>query len=395
MLKTINSYLNKLARTEVHLLRRRWSVFKLCAYIGLVLAIVTAMMLVSYVSLSHWVIAVLVFSSVTAYFILRMVTQAIIGRDSLTYYHHMIAIILMATVVLWLLRQPVLPYLDVTIVGLGIILFCGRLGCLMVGCCHGRPHRWGGCRREEDAAAGFTPYFAGVRLFPIQAVESLWVFSLVIVGIVLILGEHPPGETLAWYVITYAIGRFCFEFMRGDAVRPYLWGFSEAQWTSLVLMCVIVGAELSGILNFHLWHAGAAACLVFAIIAVALVRLFRRTAKHLLLHPRHVNEVAQALEWVANLTTETPAISEQNFAPAAIKIGCTSLGIQISASQIEGATGCTYHYALSHQNGVMDEATARTVARLIRQLRHSSNSNEFIQGNRGVFHLVIPHPTEH
>ena len=107
----------------------------------------------------------------------------------------------------------------------------------MVGCCHGRPHRWGVCYREEHAAVGFTPYFVGVRLFPIQAVESLWVFCIVTTGVTFVLNGRPAGAALAWYVVTYDLGRFCFEFLRGDPDRPYLWGFSQPQWISLLLMC--------------------------------------------------------------------------------------------------------------------------------------------------------------
>src|SRR5439155_22019386 len=97
-------------------------------------------------------------------------------------YHHEIDVMINAALLLWLLGQPLLPYLDLTILGIGMFLACGRVGCLMVGCCHGRPHSWGVRYKQEHADAGFAPYYVGVRLFPIQAVESLWVLSIVIVG---------------------------------------------------------------------------------------------------------------------------------------------------------------------------------------------------------------------
>jgi prolipoprotein diacylglyceryltransferase len=54
-------------------------------------------------------------------------------------------VMLVAAAFLWLLHEhePIIPYLDVTILVIGIFLVCGRIGCLMVGCCHGKPHRWG------------------------------------------------------------------------------------------------------------------------------------------------------------------------------------------------------------------------------------------------------------
>jgi len=252
-----------------------------------------------------------------------------------------------------------------------------------------RSKRWGVCYRQEHAAAGFPHYLVGVRLFPIQAVESLWVFCIVLMGSALILTSHRPGEALAWYIIAYGLGRFCFEFLRGDAARPYFWGFSEAQWMSLLLMGAVVWAEWSGWLPFQPWHAGATVLLALAMIAIALKRRFAKTARHRLLHPRHVKEVAEAVESGSNLTTEGTAIPGPNSDPIDIHIGCTSLDIQISASKIRDMAGCIYHYALSDRNGGMTEEIAQTVAELILQLKHSSCSNELITGSRGVFHLLV------
>jgi hypothetical protein len=77
------------------------------------------------------------------------------------------------------------------------------------------------------------------------------------------------------HAYVYGTGRFCFEFARGDRGRRYVWGFSEAQWTSLFLMGAVVWAELAGILVFHHWHTGITVFLVFTMIAVALKRRFQ------------------------------------------------------------------------------------------------------------------------
>ena len=50
------------------------------------------------------------------------VTKIIIGEERLIYYHHEIAIVLAVTMVLWLLDQPILPYLDITILRIGTFL---------------------------------------------------------------------------------------------------------------------------------------------------------------------------------------------------------------------------------------------------------------------------------
>jgi Prolipoprotein diacylglyceryl transferase len=339
--------------------------------------------------LSAWVMAGVVLAAVSAFFGLAMFTKLLTGQERLIYYHHEIAVMVAAGALLWLLHQPMLPYLDVTLLGVGVFLACGRLGCLMVGCCHGVPHRWGVRYGAEHARAGFTPYYAGVRLFPVQAVESVWVFGLVVVGSVLVLEGRPPGSALAWYVVAYGLGRFGFEFVRGDPERPYLRGFSEAQWTSVLLVLVVVWAETSGLLPLQTWHLGAAAGLVVAVIAVAATRRLRGTSRHQLLHPRHVREIAEAVESLSGPATHETVPTDQDSVSSGVGIRCTSLGVRISARCIATTSGSLYHYAFSWRDRTLLEEDARRLASLVLQLRHHSGSNEFVEGNRGVFHLLV------
>jgi hypothetical protein len=392
-----NSAADRFARTRVGALNRVWPSFRLCGCCGLALAVVVGGCLVMSRGLSILVMSGIVVSAIITFLSLVMTTKILTGEERIIYYHHEIAVMGMAAALLRSWRQPILPYLDVTILCIGVFLICGRFGCLMVGCCHGRPHRWGVCYREEHAAAGFTSYYVGVRLFPIQAVESLWVLCIVVAGVSFVINGRPAGTALAWYVATYGLGRFCFEFMRGDSARPYHLGFSQPQWLSLLLMCGMVWAEMAGILHFHLWHAMATACLALAMTVISLVRHFRRTARHQLLHPRHVKEVAEAMAMVSSLAAETKVAGQwttpawKNSVSTPVHVRCTSLGIQISGGKISGAAGDIYHYALSRGDGGMTEEAGRVLARLILQLRRAIGDAEFVRGNRNVFHLLI-HP---
>jgi hypothetical protein len=229
----------------------------------------------------------------------------------------------------------------------------------------------------------------GVRLFPIQGVESLWILCIVLVGCALVLRGRPPGEALAWYVIAYGPGRFSFEFLRGDPDRPYYLGFSQPQWISLILMPAVAWAELSGILPFHAWHIGAAVLLIATMIAVSLKRHFQTTAKFQLLHARHIGEVAEAIKLAdAHEAGQAARFGRPDPAPVNIHLGCTSLGIQISVGEINDAAGKIRHYALSCRNGAMTEEAARTLSNLILRLRPAPGSKELIKGKQDVFHLL-------
>lgn len=375
--KVFNANLDKLVRPEMRLLRRAWPSFQVCGYTGLTCAIVLSMGLVIYQRLSPLVMLGIILAAVLTFFAQAIITKIILGEEDLVYYRHEIAVLTVAALLLWLLHQPILPYLDATLLGVGIFLSCGRVGCLMVGCCHGRPCNWGVCYRQEHADAGFEPCYVGVRLFPSQAVESLWVFCIVLVGSLLVLGHHQPGTALAWYVIAYDVGRFSFEFMRGDVERPYLRGFSEAQWVSVVLMCVLIGLEVFGVLPFQWWHVVATICVAVTMIVVAFRRRLRQVPLHQLLHPYHLKEIAEVLQR-GNGTVR-----------ADIRVEQTSLGMQLSCSQIESEHGHFYHYALSSQNGDMTEAMAGALAKLILQIRHRADPGKLIKGNQGVFHLLV------
>jgi hypothetical protein len=258
--------------------------------------------------------------------------------------------------------------------GLGLFLACGRIGCTMVGCCHGRPHGWGVRYREEHAESGFAAPLVGVRLFPIQLIESIWVGCTVAVGIALILSDAPPGSALAWYSILYGVARFGFEFVRGD-VRPYRGPFSEAQWTTLVLMSGTVAAELTGVLPFHVAHVTVTAALALAMLGVAILE---RPSGRLLRGP-HVQEVARLL-----------ALARAAGRSGEVQLGETSLGLRLSASTLRQEPTPLDLVAFSWRPRTLEDDDARRLALLIARLQRHQGESELLKGKGGVFHILFP-----
>jgi hypothetical protein len=387
--KVFTEGLDRLVNPWFQIGDRLWSTYKVCGYTGFTLAVLLGLVLSVHQGLSLWVLAAMMLASALTFFGLAMATKVITGEEQLIYYHHEIAIMAAVALMLWILGQPILPYLDITILGIGLFLVFGRIGCLMVGCCHGRPHRWGICYRQEHANAGFPQYYVGVRLFPIQAVESLFVLSVIAVGSWLVLTDHLPGEALAWYVITYGVARFFFEFARGDTGRPELFGFSEGQWTSLLVISAGVIAEFHGLMPLHRWHAWAPVGLVLTMILTALIGRSRKQAIYQLLHPSHVREIATALETASRQALDTNVLSRWHVDPAEVGVGRTTLGVQISAGHVKIGEDNIEHYTLSADGKVMTEEYASTLARIIIQLKRISAPHELIRGNHGVFHVVV------
>src|SRR6266571_2237155 len=373
-MEVFNNYLDKLVRPEVHVFHRSCSAFQFCGCIGLVLFTLLAMTLTLRMELSPCVTAVIILTSVLTFLGLVMATKIITGEERIIYYHHEIAVIALTGLLLWLLGRPVLPYLDGTILGVGLFLVCGRVGCLMVGCCHGKPYHWGVCYRQEHADSGFTPYYVDVRLFPVQVVESVWVLCAVIVGGYFVIRGDQPGTALAWYVVTYDLGRFSFEFMRGDAARPYVWGFSQPQWISVILLWCVAAAELVGTLPPHRWHLAAAAALTLAMMAIAIKRRVDRIDRFHLFHTRHVKEIAGIISVMERASDPLTNCRWTVFEKAAsahheIRGGCTSRGVCVSASTMRLAGESIEHFALSQLDRGMSEETARSLAEIIVKLR--------------------------
>ena len=355
----------------------------------MILAAALGTRLVAHAGLSYRVLAGIIAASVFVFLALVMATKVLSGAERIVYYHHEIAVMVAAALLLWAWRQPLLPYLDITILGIGAFLACGRLGCLMVGCCHGRPCRWGVRYGEEHAQAGFPSCLVGTRLFPIQAVEAIWVSCTVVVGIGLLWSGAPPGSALAWYVMAYGSGRFVFEFARGDFQRPYWLGFSQPQWLSILLAGGGFWAEAAGALPARSWHVAAFAILAATMIGVSLRRHLQKISSFQLLYPGHVEQVATALQFLRAARLSAAPQAESRI----VSVARTSLGIQLSGSEICHGGEHIYHYTVSSAGTVLSERAARLLVSLIRRLDGPQGREKVIPVGRGVFHLLIwPRP---
>jgi hypothetical protein len=384
--------LGRVFHTQLKRFGDHFPCFQVCGYSGFFLSFVQSLLLIRYLHLSQLTLLGITGTVVLTFYVLMMITKILAGEEVIIYYHHEIAVIVTSAVFLRLTRQPVLPYLDVLVLGLGLFLACGRIGCLVVGCCHGRPCRWGVRYGKDPADAGFPRHLAGVKLFPIQAVESALALCIVAFGLHFLLGKHEPGSLLLFYVIFYGCGRFCLEFFRGDAARPYLWGFSEAQWISLILAIAVLIGERARILPPSKWHWLGAASMGASMLLLSVWRRLDRSHRFELLHPHHLWEIITSLNHLDRLLSGASlcGIFENN--QGTIHIVQTSRGYRFSIGQTMGTTGPVKHYSVSNEGGSLSLRAARTVARLIANLERSSVSFVLLKGNGGAFHVLLNAP---
>ena len=367
--------LDTLVGPSFGLFGRSWPFYGLFVWLGIIAGILLALALSIATGdrLTPTVIALV--AGLLAAGALAFSTEVFTGREFYTFYHYQLAVLAAGGGVLAIIGSPILPALDVIGPTLCLVQAFGRLGCFMAGCCHGRPHRWGVRYGSVHADHGFERELVGVRLFPIQVLESLSLFALASIAAVLVLAGAPAGVALATYLVGYATARFVLELARGDAARGQALGFSEAQWTASIVMLTTMAAEAAGLLPLVPWHVAAAG--LTAVIALAVAGYRRATPAYSLFRPGHVSEIACALDLLA----ATPQRPDE---PP--RVARTSLGLGLSAGDLHHSRR---HYALSVRDGILNEAAATRMASLIVSLRHASATSRLLPGGHGVFHVLI------
>jgi phosphatidylglycerol:prolipoprotein diacylglycerol transferase len=143
---------------------------------------------------------------------------------------------------MWLVgkyKLPVWTTADLIAPGIALGHVVGRLGCLLAGCCYGKPTgvAW---------AITFTDPVASVNVgtplqIPLHPTQIYDAGAELLILFVLLLTERRgrpfPGRTFWLYMLLYAISRYVIEIYRGDP-RGIIIGLSTSQFVSVVLVPV-------------------------------------------------------------------------------------------------------------------------------------------------------------
>ena len=96
----------------------------------------------------------------------------------------------------------------------------GRLGCLSVGCCHGKACDLPWAIRLNTELV--EPSLRGVPIHPTQLYESLSLLLLFFGLRCMRFTKSFDGQIMCVYLITYSIIRSIIEIFRGDAIRGFV-----------------------------------------------------------------------------------------------------------------------------------------------------------------------------
>ena len=119
----------------------------------------------------------------------------------------------------------------------------GRIGCFLVGCCHGMEH--------ETLGIAYTNAMGGNNGVPYLPVQLYEAFGELVIFIVLCINQRKVKkfyQPIGIYLTFYGVMRFILEFFRGDEARGSFGFLSTSQWISLItvplgIYCLVVSPE--------------------------------------------------------------------------------------------------------------------------------------------------------
>src|SRR5574341_964843 len=170
---SLNGFFDAIPRTHLFRYHGNWPAYRTCGVVGFYFAVPAALAAGLLTGSALWVVLVLSASAALSFFLYAHLRRRIAGRECIVALEHVWFALLAMAAALAALRQPVLPYLDVTAPALAIFVAFGRLGCTFAGCCHGVPSTIGIAYPD-----GVNRRFDGIRLFPVAALEMLALLAI-------------------------------------------------------------------------------------------------------------------------------------------------------------------------------------------------------------------------
>jgi phosphatidylglycerol---prolipoprotein diacylglyceryl transferase len=136
-------------------------------------------------------------------------------------------LLLTAPLVAWIVAIPAGVFLDGVAVAVTAGTIFGRIGCLLQGCCSGRPTRGRFGIQLTDA------YGVRARRVPTQLLDAAWA-AILLAALLLAVGHLPAGACFFLGSVLYGCGRLITDFTRQE--RPRHGRLSRAQYVSLALI---------------------------------------------------------------------------------------------------------------------------------------------------------------
>ncbi len=112
----------------------------------------------------------------------------------------------------------------------------GRIGCITLGCCFGRPSASPLAIRYDSplAKAARVGGLRGIPIHPVPLYEAAFNLGLFLLLNAVALSGSREGVPAALYLVLYGCGRFLLEFLRYNSTDEHIGPLPRNQWLSLL-----------------------------------------------------------------------------------------------------------------------------------------------------------------
>ena len=166
-----------------------------------------------------------------------------IQHGGLVYYGGLIGAAIAGIIYIRWKKLPLWKIADIVAPSIALGSMFGRTGCLLNGCCYGRPTGlpWG-IRFPADHPTG------GVPVHPTEIYDGLLNLVLYFFLAWMFRRKKFDGQVFATYLLCYAVTRSFVEYFRGDYTNlHYHLGLTPAQWIGVPIF--VTGLALAVILS--------------------------------------------------------------------------------------------------------------------------------------------------
>lgn len=372
----LQTSLDKFIRPELTLGGKSYPAYQVCGFWGIFAGFAWMLVLASQRGLELPITAGLVLLAYLVFLGISWLNQVLFGYERLAMLEQVWIILLVGAGCLALAGRPVFAYLDILGVSLSLAISFGRVGCLLAGCCHGKPAKFGVCYGPAYEEHGMPGYLAQARLFPLQLLEAGILAILALGGSWLALRPGwLAGETLAGVWIGYCLVRFITEFARGDAHRPYLGSLSLNQW--LCLGTVSSGAVLLQALSSPLF--GPAWLAVGLLVGLASMKMIAdwRSGLPDLDSPRFLVLLQRARWRMQDKQVQDAQTVVLEELPGGLRIGLSR-------------SDAGWHYSFSRTGRALQRVQAHALAQDLALLHGAELTPALQESQPGVFHCFLP-----
>ena len=346
--------------------------FEFWGAFGFLIAAILTIILSPILNLSLFYVLMLILLSVLTFYLSRFLNYHFIGKSDLVLYHQVLWIIVVQILFLEICGLSKSVYLDISLFGISIFLVFGRIGCFFSGCCHGKPAKSGVIYQINHLYSGFSRSYLGIRLFPVQLLESVLVSVGLLIIITYRLWSGVEGSFVQGILMWYFVLRFILEFFRGDTSRSYYFGISHSQWLSFIFAWAVLILYPPSEYWLKLFYQCGIAFL--SVSVATLIFFYFITQKDLeKFYPLHLSELTEIV---------------RHFQPNRIYVTSKNMGISFAMFNQEGQKKIilTLSNFTSKAFGAwISEILARFIYRQIDEKPHRLNTKpgvfQYINGN--------------